>query len=78
MYYLRKVSLGQYESVLSFAGKTDHATAFGGFLTLVVVILLTSFIVEVIVRIVRSNHYNLDEFSSGISALEMKIAGDGQ
>ena len=64
--------------MLSLRGKTLHATAFGGFLTIVTAVLLTVFIVEVIERLVRGNHYNLDEFSSGIYALDMKEVGDNQ
>jgi len=31
---------------------------------------LTAFIVDVIVKLVRANHYNLAEFSAGINALD--------
>ena len=75
---LRWVSIGKYDSILSLKGSTQHSSAFGGLITIVLTVFLLVFTVDVFVKLIKGNHYSLDEFSSSISALALEKTGDSQ
>lgn len=58
---LLQISIGEYESPLSFKGKTSQASIIGGVVSLVVTIILLIATFFILSDIFAAKHFNLDE-----------------